>query len=272
MCRVGDSGFLCGAAVWRTKVANLLVVNPNTSPTATRHISEACNPYLRETTRATYVTAPAGAEAIDTPLDVAIAALEVGRIIAANRESYDAFVIAAGDDPGLDIARQFTDRPVVGIAEAGMLVACTLGARFSVFTALRCEVTKTAALVAKYGLSSRLASILTVEPAAGDAVTSATLINDPRRSFERFATESERAIRDDMAEVIVMIGSVMAGLAQPLTERVGVPVLSGTICGVKLAETLAELQVKTSHAFTYDTPVKGDKLVGYPEFNALYSR
>ncbi len=47
---------------------------------------------------------------------------------------HDAAVIAAYGDPGLVAARELFDLPVVGMAEAAMLTACQLGARFAVVT------------------------------------------------------------------------------------------------------------------------------------------
>lgn len=252
-------------------MTRILVMNANASPVATEHIAAGCKPFVRPTSEVTFVTAKAGPEAIDTPLDVALSGIEVARLVLENRDNYDAFVVGAGDDPGLAIARQLTTKPVVGIAEAGMLYSCVLGARFSIFTSLRCEVTKTQDLVARYGLTSRLASIVTLED-ADDALASVTLITDPGQQLDAFAAKAQRAITNDFAEVIMLIGSVMCVLAEPLSERLGVPVVSGMICAIKLAESLCDLRVQTSHAYSYATPLKGDRLVGYEEFRESYGR
>jgi Asp/Glu/hydantoin racemase len=53
---------------------------------------------------------------------------------------------------------------------------------------------------------------------------------------------SARTVADrDLAEVVIMTGSVMAGLEQDVTRAVGIPALSGMVCGIKLAETLVDL-------------------------------
>ena len=117
----------------------VLIVNSNSSASATEQIEAGCRARLSPGTDVTYMTAEAGPEGIDTPLDVAISGLETARTILRHEAEYDAFVVACGNDPGLDIARQVTDKPVVGIGEAGMLFALTLGAKFSVVTLLRAE-------------------------------------------------------------------------------------------------------------------------------------
>jgi allantoin racemase len=246
-------------------------MNANASVTATRHIAADSARHVRPGTEVDFVTAPAGPEAIDTPLDVALSGIEVGRMVLRSRDDYDAFVVGAGDDPGLGIARQLTTKPVVGIAEAGMLYASVLGARFSIITSLRCEITKTHELVAHYGLTSRLASVIALEDESNE-LASATLINDPAALVDVFEQRAAPAIGRDLAEVIVLIGSVMCSVAEPLGVRLGVPVVSGMVAAIKFAESLGDLGLETSHAYTYATPVKGDRLIGWTEFSDVYGR
>ncbi len=54
------------------------------------------------------------------------------KIIAKERDNYDAFIIACGDDPGLSAAREITDNPVVAIGQSPMLLAPMLGRKFSI--------------------------------------------------------------------------------------------------------------------------------------------
>lgn len=68
-----------------------------------------------------------------------------------------------------------------------------------------------------------------------------------------------------------MTGSVMAGLEQDVTREVGIAALSGMVCGIKLAETLVDLGVRTSHLHKYRTLHELDQLVGYPDLQDVYS-
>jgi allantoin racemase len=242
----------------------LLVVNSNTSKAATERIVAGCAPHVSGDTQLTVVNTDAGPEGIDSLLDVAISGLETVRTIAANRDAYDAFIVACGMDPGLDVARQVTDKPVVGIAEAAMLMACTLGAKFSVLISMRSETAAMEELVRHYGLSSRLASVVAVE------MTTAELIGGDRLQ-ERLISAAHRAIDEDMAEVVVLTGSVMGGLEQVVTRQTGVPALSGMVCAIKLAENLVDLGVRTSHIYKYRTFDKLDRLVGYDDLQHVYS-
>ena len=87
----------------------LLVINSNTSKAHTERIVTGCASHVSGDTQLTVVNTDAGPEGIDSLLDVAISGLETVRMIARNRDAYDAFIVACGMDPGLDVARQVTD-------------------------------------------------------------------------------------------------------------------------------------------------------------------
>ena len=243
----------------------LLVVNSNTSMTATDRIAAACALHTSLDTHVDYVNAEAGPEGIDSLLDVAVSAIETVRVIARNRDAYDAFIVACGMDPGLDAARQVTDKPVLGIAEAAMLMACTLGAKFSILISMRSQTVAMEELVRHYGLISRLASVVAIE------MTTAELIGGIDRLQERLVSAARKAIDEDMAEVVVLTGSVMGGLEKEITRQTGVPALSGMVCAIKLAENLIDLGVRTSHTYKYRTFKKLDRLIGYEDLQPVYS-
>lgn len=242
----------------------ILVVNSNSSSSATAQIEAGCRPHIRAGTEVEYITADAGPEGIDTPLDVAISGLETIRAIVRRRDEFDAFIVACGNDPGLDTARQVTDKPVVGIGEAGILFALTLGAKFSPLTLLRSEIPAMEEMVQRYGVASRMASVATLDVSAGE------LIGNPDSAYERFVAAATEAKEHHMAEVIVLVGSVMAGLETRLTTDVGIPVVSGMVCAIRLADDLASLGLKTSRAYKFATPKKFDRLIGYDEFQSAY--
>jgi allantoin racemase len=247
-------------------VKRILVVNSNTSKAATQRIANILEPHAREDTAVTCVNVQAGPEGIDTLLDVLISGLETVRVITANRYDYDAYIIACGDDPGLDAARQVTDRPVIGIAEAAMLTACPLGSNFSILTASRAEIPRITQLVDRYGLRSRLASV-----SACAEMSTAEIIGDLNELYQRFLSAARRAIEEDMAEVILLTGSVMGGLEDKMSQELGVPVLSGIVCALKLAESMTDLNLRTSQRYKYHSIDKHDELVGYQDLVDVYS-
>ena len=64
---------------------------------------------------------------IATRAEAAIGAVAALDMLAERRGAIDAAIVAAFGDPGLGGARELFDFPVVGMAEAAMLMACMLG-------------------------------------------------------------------------------------------------------------------------------------------------
>ena len=110
----------------------ILVINPNSSLAVTKAIDAAVQPlrieggpevvvdYLRE-----------GPSGIATQRDADSVVMPLVQWV--SRDSADAFVIACFSDPGLQAAREAAGlRPVMGIAEWGLLRALTLGESFGI--------------------------------------------------------------------------------------------------------------------------------------------
>lgn len=241
----------------------VLVVNSNSNPMATEVIRVGLEPHIRRDTQVTYVTAELGPQGIDTDLDMAVAAVETAKLVAANRGAYDGFIIACGMDPGLDACRQIVGEPVVGLAEAAMLMACLLGNKFSILTTLDAGIPRVVELVAHYGLVSRLASVRAIEMSTSE-------LADRELMFHRLHDAAKKTIQEDRAEVILLTGSVMAGLEARMAELVGAPVLAGLVCALKMIESLIDCGQKTSRAYRYRQLKKIDRLLGYERLQDVY--
>jgi allantoin racemase len=242
----------------------ILIINPNTNPAATQIIESKLQPFVRTGTQLKFVNAENGPQGIDTCLDVAISSIEAAKIVAANRNDYAAFILACGIDPGLDACRQIVSQPVVGIAEAAMLMACMLGHKFSIIATLKEEIPQIEELVSRNGLQTRLASIRPIQ------MTTAELA-DRKAMFERIIEASRKAVEEDLAEVIVLTGSVMAGSQDEISQAVQVPVIVGLISALLLTEALLDYGQGTSKAYKYKQIEKMDRLIGYEEFQSVYS-
>jgi allantoin racemase len=214
-------------------------------------------------TEMVYVNPPEGPESIETYLDETLSALGVLRLIAAERDRFDAFIIACGDDPGLLGAREITDKPVVPIGLAPMLLAPLLGRRFSILGTWCGDKTRSEDKVARYGLSSLLSSVI---PSGEDVLCS-------HRSHEsllaRLEAMGRKAIEEDGAEVLIMTCAGLAGLHLRLQQTLQVPVLEGISCAIKLAELMIDLRLKTSRTHPLRLPPTSKGLKGFPEFRHL---
>jgi Asp/Glu/hydantoin racemase len=114
-------------------VTRILVINPNSS----RVVTDGLHTALAGFQGAAFdcVDIPESPATIMTEEDVARAGLRVAERImaeAGDAAAADAYVIACFSDPGLDLARSLTSKPVIGIQEAGILTALARADRFGV--------------------------------------------------------------------------------------------------------------------------------------------
>jgi allantoin racemase len=241
----------------------ILVINPNTSSSMTDEIRKSAEAVKLFDTELTFLCPDQGPETIETHLDEALSAIGVLSLIAARREAFDAFVIACGDDPGLKAAREVTDRPVVPIGQAPMLLAPLLGRKFSILGTWSGDKARSEDKVARYGLAGLLASVIP----SGESVLCSH--RNPEALLERLTALGRKAVEEDGAEVLILTCAGLAGLHRELQERLGVPVLEGIACAVRLAELLVDLGLRTSRRNEYQRLPNPKKLLGFGAFNGL---
>src|SRR6516165_6922008 len=141
----------------------IFVINPNSTVSVTQAIDDAMTP-LRipggpEIACLTLHEGPPGVES-QTDADGVIQPL--CRMIRDLEPDAAAFVIACFSDPGLFSAREATAKPVLGIAECGILTALTLGHRFGVISILAGSVPRRLRYIGARAFGRRLAGDLPV--------------------------------------------------------------------------------------------------------------
>ena len=116
---------------------SIIVINPNSSEAVTAGIDAAMEP-LRMAGGPVIrcLTLAEGPPGVQSQADVEHVTLPLARLARSLEAEADAFVIACFSDPGLFAVREAVRRPVVGIAECGVLTALTMGARFGVIAIL----------------------------------------------------------------------------------------------------------------------------------------
>jgi allantoin racemase len=139
-----------------------------------------------------------------------------------------AFVIACYSDPGLHAAREVTSKPVLGIAECGILTALTLGQRFGVISILRRSIPRHLRYVGQMGLHDRMAGDRAIGLGVVDLV-------DEARTFSRMAEVAAELRDDDGADVLIMGCAGMARYRDRLQRHVGLPVVEPSQAAVSMA-------------------------------------
>lgn len=227
----------------------ILLINPNTTTSMTEKIGAAARAVAAAGTEIVAVNPQMGPVSIEGYYDEVFAVPGLlDEIRKGEAQGVDGYVIACFDDTGLDAARTLTERPVVGICEAGMHVATFLGARFTVVTTLARSVPAIAALAHRYGVADRCrvraaeVPVLALEDPGSDAVA-------------RVRAEIRQALTADGAECVLLGCAGMADLARALTAELGLPVIDGVAAATKMVEALGGLGLATSKVGGYAAPL-----------------
>ncbi len=206
---------------------SLVVINPNSSERVTKGIEAAVAPLERFGVPISCVTLSEGPPAIESQMQ---ADLTVAPLLKLAKQHPHAagFVIACFGDPGLHALRDLVGVPVVGIQEAAVTMALTLGQRFGVIAILPASVPRHLRAFGAMGMRDRLAG----DRALGSGVAELADADKTLSAMIRTGT----ALRDeDGADVLIMGCAGMAGYREALEDALGVPVVEPCQAGVALA-------------------------------------
>jgi len=226
----------------------ILIANPNTSTGVTDRLVAAGRLVASPGTELQPMTASYGVPYIATRAEAAIGAAAALDMLAERRGTMDAAIVAAFGDPGLGGARELFDFPVVGMAEAAMLMACTLGRRFGIVSFSRSLEPWFAEIVAWHGMTGRCAAIRTLDEGFKS-------IDDVQEEKEAVLVDlALGTVANDGADVVILAGAPLAGLAGKIRDRVPVPLVDGIQAAVVMAEGLVRLKPRKATAGTYRRP------------------
>lgn len=180
------------------------------------------------------------------------------------KEGFDAVVLGCWADP-LWEAREAASIPVVGIGEASMLLACSLGYKFAVITVAPGVIPTIELDIRAYGMQDRCIyrPVRSLDPPS-DMHTLLHSVTDPDKwiipNFEQVA----RQCIQEGAEVIIVgcgyYGPILSQHGYNEIPGTGVPVLDCSAAGLKMAEVLVDLQRSTglckSSALFFRSPQK----------------
>jgi allantoin racemase len=227
----------------------IMVINPNTSIGMTDHIRKELLPIKRSDTTLDVICPDGGPETIESAYDEAYAIPPTLELVKrANKEGYDAVILACFSDPGLYAAREISVIPVVGIEESSFHVAAMLGARFSIMTPRKSRIPAKRKEVFVRGLDHYLASVRSLE------LSVAETDSDPEKTKQRVLEEATRAVHDDGAEVIILGCAGMAGYAPEIEADLNIKVIDPTAVALKIAEAIVDLGLTHSKVGLYATP------------------
>lgn len=215
----------------------LVVINPNSSQTVTDGIDAAISPLRSFGIPIRCLTLAEGPPGIESQQQ---ADRTIAPMLDLARAQTDAagYVIACFGDPGLHALRDQTDLPVLGIQEAAVMTALTLGHKFGVIAILPPSIPRHLRAFGAMGVLDRLAG----DRALGLSVAE---LADPGKSLDAMIGTGRRLRDEDGANVLVMGCAGMARYRQPLQDATGLPVVEPTQAAVSMA--LGHIQLSLSH-------------------------
>jgi Asp/Glu/hydantoin racemase len=161
--------------------------------------------------------------------------------ILAQEQGYDAFVIGHFQEPGLVECRSALDIPVVGLGEATMLYACTLGRTFGLVTINPVFIPWHRDQITRLGLGQRSAGVRAID----------TQVETYMRAFEDEGVYQQ--VRADFCRQVVPLVEVGAEVVIPagglpmllLAREDGLTVAGAVVLnGIAVAAAMAEAALK----------------------------
>lgn len=215
----------------------LIVINPNATQKVTDGIDAAVTPLRSFGVPIRCLTLADGPPAIESQKQADLTIGPMLRLAAAQKDAAG-FVIACFGDPGLHALRDQTDLPVLGIQEAAVMTALTLGQRFGVIAILPRSIPRHLRAFGAMGMVDRLAG----DRALGLGVAD---LSDPDKSLSAMI-ETGRRLRDhDGADVLIMGCAGMAHYRAILEDETGLPVVEP--CQAAVAMALGHIALGQSH-------------------------
>ncbi len=211
----------------------ILVINPNSNQAVTDGMDEALEPFRTSGVRIECTTLADGPFGIESQADVETVVLPLRDLVSARNDA-DCFVIACYSDPGLQVCREATRRPVLGIQECGILTAMARGDRFGVIAIAQKSIQRHLRYVRQMGVGERLAAERAVNLTVAESATG-------EGTFNRLLQVGTELRDHDGADTIVLGCAGMAAHRAGLEEHLEVPVIDPVQAAVSTALGLVML-------------------------------
>ncbi|MFT5129864.1 MAG: allantoin racemase, partial [Rhodothermales bacterium] len=202
----------------------ILLVNPNVTGAITDVMIAEARTSADDRTELIAATAAFGTIYVENRVEAAIAAHAVLDAVAPHARDIDGVIVSAFGDPGVEAVRELLDVPVTGISESAFLTAHLLGRRHVVVCLTKRLGIWYRECAEHYGLDGRIVAVRALD------VPPADITQAREECAQQLLALCQRAVRDDGAEVIIMGGGPVAGLARELVDDIEVPILDGVSC------------------------------------------
>ncbi|MCL5426551.1 MAG: aspartate/glutamate racemase family protein [Gammaproteobacteria bacterium] len=211
----------------------LLVINPNSSASVTRHIAAAARLAAGPDDEILAVEAIGAPALIVNEADARRAEQAVVNTVRGIETPVDGVIVASFGDTGADALRAFLPCPVVGIGHAALLTAAALGGPFAIVSFAPAVVPSMRAVVESYGMQHLLRDIHVIDmPLPEDPGEIQTVTADALLAL------CQRVAGDGECRSIILAGGPLAGLAQHIAPMLPLPLIDAPMAAVQLQRSL----------------------------------
>ena len=216
---------------------SLIIINPNSSTTVTHGIDTAIAPLRNFGVPIRCLTLAAGPKGIESQMQADLTIAPMLNVAAAQTDAVG-YVIACFGDPGLHALRDQTSLPVVGIQEAAVMTALTLGQRFGVIAIMPASIPRHLRAFGAMGVLDRLAG----DRALGLGVAD---LSSADKSLSAMIATGKKLRDVDGANVLIMGCAGMAQYRDLIQDATGLPVVEP--CQAATAMALGHIVLGQSH-------------------------
>ena len=206
----------------------ILVINPNSNEAVTEGLAKVLKSVnFSDGPEIVCVSLTQGPFGIESQADIEFVKLPLRNMVS-ERKDIEAFVIACYSDPGLQVCREATDRPVFGIQECAVLAAMAQGDRFGVIALQELSIRRHLIYLRQMGVMGRFAKERAVNLSVEECASGA-------KTFDKLCTVAQQLRDEDKADTVILGCAGMASHRSSLESRIGIPVIDPVEAAVSMA-------------------------------------
>ena len=203
----------------------LLIINPNSDPETNKRIEQKLLRIFGETLSFDCVCIAEAPKIVSSKEGEAASMTTMINLIKQGENQYDGFIIACHADPNLDIMREITEKPVVGIAEASYRIAQMMGNYFSIICPSEKSISRKYEQTHRYNCNSAMKKVVVAPKDSQDDLIKAA-----------------QAAAEPGIDAIVLGCANYTPYDKILEQHVKIPVIDGVVCATFIAAGLAAYQ------------------------------
>ncbi len=177
-----------------------------------------------------------GPKSIESEFLEAYGLKEIVELVKKNKDEFEGFLINCFADPGVDAAREVTEKPVFGCGEPSMHLSSILGHRIGGIT-VRSDSHVIEDNIIKYGLKNKLTQLESIDMSVLD------LDQNPEKVVEK-VKEKEKKIKENGGEVLLLGCTGMATMSSDIQKEIDLPLVEPLQASMQMLNSVLELDLE----------------------------